>query len=648
MNKWFILVFLIHSYLLSQTPDLKNFLNEVEKGNVLNLLSNNQLLDYLDSTKFGEKSSSFLLKRQLKSNRQYLLIKNLIFEDPIHLNNSDIKSPRTIFINCKFLKEVILEDINIKKHLAFIGSIFQKGLKIKRVKGNNLSLLCNTVSGGINFSSEYGNQDLKSLLFTLNSIDTLTAYSFNAHTGQSFSGNLLVKDIYVFLNKIGYFKFSGTEIKNLFLIFGNIIKTLDGSDLKLNYLLSFKFNYIDLFNLNHLMEREQALIAIANNDIGSFSIYNSLIKFMSLSNNKISTIKMKATRSGLSIHIHDNLFNPGATLTLTDCNLNRISFFNKVDSLYFAVIDTLKNTKYPGKQKYYSFREPPFFKEISKPDDHIIYLRLNRTKAGISESSKYYNLEFHNFEIDEKNWHIPFDQINYFAHRYRINAKDSSLTSRHEIYTAIYNAYRHQGKWKQADDCYYEWKEFERKNYWALADESFFYKIPKVIFHNLNWISCGYGIKPLRIFPFAVLIVFLFALFYFVTPEPISNLEYHLISKEPIKKVLNKMSFEELADRFNQFDFDFEKHKQDLIDDIISSLDIQELARILNLEKKSRFNLNYLWNCFYFSFSTFTTVGLGDWYPSGNLNRAIVMIEGALGWLSLGLFITTYANVLLR
>ncbi|HHJ51908.1 MAG TPA: two pore domain potassium channel family protein [Caldithrix abyssi] len=58
--------------------------------------------------------------------------------------------------------------------------------------------------------------------------------------------------------------------------------------------------------------------------------------------------------------------------------------------------------------------------------------------------------------------------------------------------------------------------------------------------------------------------------------------------------------------------------------------------------------MNYLWNCFYFSFSTFTTVGLGDWYPTGNLNRAIVMIEGALGWLSLGLFITTYANVLLR
>jgi hypothetical protein len=53
------------------------------------------------------------------------------------------------------------------------------------------------------------------------------------------------------------------------------------------------------------------------------------------------------------------------------------------------------------------------------------------------------------------------------------------------------------------------------------------------------------------------------------------------------------------------------------------------------------------WDAFYFSVTTFTTVGYGDWYPIDRY-RIVVMIEGVLGWLLLALFIVTLANVMIR
>ncbi|KAF5431075.1 hypothetical protein C5S36_11390 [Candidatus Methanophagaceae archaeon] len=53
------------------------------------------------------------------------------------------------------------------------------------------------------------------------------------------------------------------------------------------------------------------------------------------------------------------------------------------------------------------------------------------------------------------------------------------------------------------------------------------------------------------------------------------------------------------------------------------------------------------WDAFYFSVTTFTTVGYGDWYPIDRY-RIVVMIEGVFGWLLLALFLVTLANVMIK
>jgi len=211
---------------------------------------------------------------------------------------------------------------------------------------------------------------------------------------------------------------------------------------------------------------------------------------------------------------------------------------------------------------------------------------------------------------------------------------------------------------EDADECYFYWKQFERKNFWRLYWKEPYhhwynpFDIAKaagfMIFNHVNFFSCGYGVKPLWIFPFTLFIVSFFALIYFLLPTRISNLEEHLMSRDKVTQKLRTMKLSEIRGVFQVEEFNFKQKKQGLIEDIISSMGTEELLEKLNLKPKSRYRLEFFWYCFYFSFSTFTTIGIGDWYPAGKLNKALVMVEGALGWLCLGLFITTYANILLR
>ncbi len=646
MKKMIVLSFLWVNILFAQSTRLDSLLTTIEQGNFANLLQLKPQHVSFDSQKIASSRSASWLRRRLQSRQETILFQNLEIADSLYLNRDNTGAARLIFVNCSFPQKVIIEDAAVPSHLAFIGCRFQDDFFIKRFSSENLTLIFNTMEKALRITEEFGEDKVGQLLVAYNSIKDFSIYSFNAHQNMEYAGKLVFENLSILFNSFDAVLLSGAICNKLMLVFGNIARRLEYNDLKLEYMLAMKFNAIDSCRVVNLMERENALLSIANNSFHHLLLYNNTVRYAAIAENNVNNISLQNLVVNLSFQLHDNNYENNCSIGVSGCLLANFSFFIAKDSILTAAIDTLEAPWTESGESLLA--NAPAVPLPRKKGEAQRYFRIQQTRHVIDDSGRFYDFEISNTPIDEKNWRINFDLIRKIDGRYRLNPRDSVLASRHEVYTAIYNAYRRQGKWMQADDCYYEWKQFERQNFLKLSDAPFIFKLPETIFHHLNWISCGYGIKPLRIFPFAVMIVFLFALVYFVTPEPISNLEQQLISIDKIKMALNKLSPEALQKRFTDYDFDFEKHKQDLIDDIVSSIDKEELSRLLDLQAASRYNLNYLWNCFYFSFSTFTTVGLGDWYPAGNLNRAVVMVEGALGWLSLGLFITTYANVLLR
>ena len=111
-------------------------------------------------------------------------------------------------------------------------------------------------------------------------------------------------------------------------------------------------------------------------------------------------------------------------------------------------------------------------------------------------------------------------------------------------------------------------------------------------------LTCGYGVKPFRSLGVGGVLIFSFALFYFIG-----------IQIYPLKKYLI-----------------YQQKENDLS------------------KKPPRIQL---YNCFYFSGITFTRLGYGDLQPK-LVFKIVAMIEGFLGWITMALFLVTLGNVWLR
>jgi len=129
---------------------------------------------------------------------------------------------------------------------------------------------------------------------------------------------------------------------------------------------------------------------------------------------------------------------------------------------------------------------------------------------------------------------------------------------------------------------------------------------------------------------------------------PILNYLEHIKFENIIKNKLSKLTMDELRSKFKIVEDDDEQQdKMKMIEKIIFELPRLEIINMAKL-KFIKNKITLFWSCFYFSFCTFTTIGVGDWYPRNSISKCLVMLEGALGWICLGLFITSYGSQLLR
>lgn len=641
----FIVCVLLNVSLYSRVQTVDQMLSTIEKGISFDVFTELNNIRF-DPEKLKSVRSANNLRRTIKYTSGITRFENMRIVGALNLENNAKNPEKLIFVNCLFTDSLTLNTMDIRVHIAFIGCRFRENALFNDISSNNVTMVANEAYADLKFTAKFRNNSINEFLFALNHFNNFSVEGANVFIPCSYAGSFEIRNLVLMSNSFKKAFLSGITVNNNFFTWYNAGREMECNSLFTGGIFGLKYNLLDRFRLENQLHNKDANLAFSHNSIKRLRVNNYFLNYFLLSQNRIASISFNAFRAHSYFGIRDHVYDKNSSIHLTSCDAYKLAFWNRRDSVMIITADTLTAADAVNSNTL-TFWQPIL--NVAKPcAAKLEYVQLKLKEIDITRNNDNYVLQIKDCNINANNWLVDFKSINKKKGRYRLNTADTLLYERHEIYTSIQNAYKDRGNWGQADACYYEWKEFERRHYFEYSAEAFFTKLAKSLFHHLNWVSCGYGIKPLRIFPFAFLIVLTFALFYFFTPRPISNLEYYLISGDKIKKALNKQSMENLEELFADYDFDFEARRQDLIEDILSTVDRDELIEKLDMKPKSKYNSEYFWNCFYFSFSTFTTVGIGDWYPTGKLNKAIVMLEGSLGWLCLGLFITTYASILLR
>lgn len=174
-----------------------------------------------------------------------------------------------------------------------------------------------------------------------------------------------------------------------------------------------------------------------------------------------------------------------------------------------------------------------------------------------------------------------------------------------QVYLRLIKNFEDLGDKKSADDAYYHYRSVKPIFHYEVDLESgneyitgrYLWKERiEYIFLNL---PCGYGTKPLRPLGVGGMLVLLFTLGYFIP--------YFFNVKSLVYRQGKDKAENEEDDRW----------------------------------------YHCLYNSFYFSVMTFTTVGYGDYSPK-RIFKVVAMLEGIFGWLTLALFLVTLGNVWLR
>lgn len=168
-----------------------------------------------------------------------------------------------------------------------------------------------------------------------------------------------------------------------------------------------------------------------------------------------------------------------------------------------------------------------------------------------------------------------------------------------ELFIKNYNS---EARYEDADNIYYNYRRYSQ-------DRKSLLSLSKWI-DIISWITCGYGLKPSRTLYFGGFVVLLFSIIYAKGPTI-------YLTKSRNKETFLRFYWQGPGIIRKEEKYDNQHHG-------ISFRD-----------------------AFYFSMNTFTTVGYGNWYPKESF-RKWATFEGLLGWITLGIFMATLTNVMIR
>lgn len=215
-------------------------------------------------------------------------------------------------------------------------------------------------------------------------------------------------------------------------------------------------------------------------------------------------------------------------------------------------------------------------------------------------------------------------------------------------YQMFMDSYKKFAQYDDADTVYYNFrKEFQAEKKW--------YELSKWI-DLVSLFTCGYGVKPLNTLYFGGFLIIVFSIIYATGPRisiyyndniPTSLLPYLENSFESNK---DKMKFLRTTTWYKYL-LTYPKcvclgKIKDKTINLCLYLEGSGIDVLIEKNKAKKSKVSFK-DALYFSITTFTTVGYGNWYPKENF-RKWATLEGLLGWIMLGIFMATLTTVMIR
>lgn len=217
------------------------------------------------------------------------------------------------------------------------------------------------------------------------------------------------------------------------------------------------------------------------------------------------------------------------------------------------------------------------------------------------------------FRYSKFNHHADFSNASFHELVIDSDAAQNIVVFDEETYIRFTKYFNSQGLYECSDTLYYNYRQGrqEKKDWFEISKYS----------DILTCFVCGYGVKPLNSFIFGTFFIFLFSLIY---ANPIS---------------LNKNGSEGIPLSFSRNIF---LHKSS--NKIIPFKFFLKTPGIVNSDKNKKASILDL---FYYSICRFTFMSYENWYPRDDF-RIFAVMEGVIGWATLGIFMATLTAVMIR
>lgn len=176
----------------------------------------------------------------------------------------------------------------------------------------------------------------------------------------------------------------------------------------------------------------------------------------------------------------------------------------------------------------------------------------------------------------------------------------------------LVKCFEYNGKDEDANIIYYNYRRY------CQAQKSLF-EISKWT-DCIVWLICGYGTRPFNALIFGTLIILLFSIIY---------LNPFCLHKNKSKGVNFSLSW----------NVSWDKSSNKIIPFILS---LKNPGVVKESDQNKKVSLIDL---FYYSMGAFTFMNQGSWCPRDNFRKWAV-VEGVLGWITLGIFMATLTNVI--